>query len=103
MNIRLMPATRWGRWSAAAVAGFIIFFGLANVAIALGQPGGDTFFSNPLIAVPMLLAGLAGAAAFCTGLYGLVRSRERSVLVFITTLAGLFVILFFIGELALPL
>lgn len=102
MTLRLMPHTRWGRWSAGAAAGFALFFGLANVSVALGQRGGAAFFSNPLIAVPMLLAAMAGVAAFFTGLYGFARARERSVLVGLATLVGLFVLLFVIGELAFP-
>jgi hypothetical protein len=97
-----MPHTRWGNWAAEAVAGFVVFFGLANVAIALGERGGATFFSNPLIAVPMLLAAISGVAAFFTGLYGFIRGRERSILAGLATLVGFFVLLFIIGELAFP-
>jgi hypothetical protein len=98
----LVPGTRAGAWALAAMAGVFVFYGLFHIPVALGQRGGDTFFSNLYLAVPVLLIGLSGVAAFLAGLYAVIRRRERAVFVFIATLVGLFVLVFIIGEIACP-
>ena len=44
-----------------------------------------------------ILIGLSGLAAFLTGVIGIIKSKDRSVIVFITTIVGL---LFFITVLS---
>jgi hypothetical protein len=80
------------------VAGLIVFYVIAMRVVASGQSGGETFFDNLAISIPMALAGLCGVAAFFTGIIGIIRDKERAVLVFLTTLIGLFVLVFIIGE-----
>ena len=51
----------------------------------------DTFFSNLANTIPntlMLLAGISGASAFFTGIIGIIKSKDRSVIVVITTIIG---------------
>jgi hypothetical protein len=55
-----------------------------------------------VLTIPILLAGTSGMLAFFTGLIGVIRKRERSILVFLAMLVGLFVLLFSIGELVFP-
>jgi uncharacterized membrane protein HdeD (DUF308 family) len=50
----------------------------------------------------MLLAGTSGVFAFLTGLISVIRNRERSILVFLAMLIGLFVLLFGLGEIIFP-
>jgi hypothetical protein len=68
--------------------------------LALGERGGDTFFSNLKLTVPFLLAGASGSASFLTGLIGIIMARERSVFVFLSTAIGLLAMLYLIGSLA---
>ena len=55
-----------------------------------------------MLTIPILLAGAAGVLSFLTGIIGVIRNRERSILVFLAMLVGLFVLLFSIGEIAFP-
>ncbi len=68
-----------------------VFFLLAIVILrASGQRSADipTFFSNLAIAIPMLLAGISGISAFFTGIIGIIKSKDRSVIVVIATIIG---------------
>jgi len=55
-----------------------------------------------VLTIPILLAGTSGVFAFLTGLIGVIRNRERSILVFLAMLIGLFVLLFCLGEVIFP-
>lgn len=96
------PRTRLGQWSVELAGLFIAFFLVFVLFVSLGQRGGETFFSNPLLTVPMLLAALSAILGFFTGIVGIVRDRERSILTFISTGIGLFVGLFSLAEVLLP-
>jgi hypothetical protein len=97
-----MPKTKFGKWSVGCLGLFFVLLLLARVIVASGQAGGETFFSNPLISVPMSLAGIAGVLAFVFGVYSIIKQKERSVLVFVTTLIGLLILGFAAGELFGP-
>jgi len=97
-----MPRTRPGWWSLGLIIGLALALVLARLLAAWGQAGGETFFSNPLLAVPMILAGACGVSAFFTGLISIIIRRERAVLVFVTTIIGLFVLAFWLGEIISP-
>jgi hypothetical protein len=50
-----------------------------------------------------LIIGLTSAiAAFVTGLISIVKSRERSILVFLAAIIGLLVLIFCLGEVIFP-
>lgn len=102
MNITIIPKSRLGKWSLGLLGGFVLFIALFAILAAYLRDGGETFFSNLRLSLPILLAGLCGIAAFFTGSAGIVFSRERSVLVFLAVLIGLFVLVFFLGEVLFP-
>jgi hypothetical protein len=80
-----------------AVLCFAGFFGL----VMAGQRGGDTFFSNPALSVPILTAAVAAVAA---GVCGVVarRAGDRSLLLVAAIVVGA-VVLFWTGaEIAFP-
>ncbi|MGI2336275.1 MAG: hypothetical protein ACRKGH_06515 [Dehalogenimonas sp.] len=97
-----MPKTRLGQWSVGLLAFFIVLFGVFQVFVATGQRGGDTIFSNPLLAVPISLAGLAGISAFFTGTVCIIKNTERPFLVWIASIVGFVVFVFILGELLFP-
>lgn len=70
--------------------------------MASGQRGGATFFSNLALSVPMLIAVISGISAFFTGIIGIIRSKERSVLTFIATIIGFLILFFVLGEFLVP-
>jgi hypothetical protein len=102
MKYLFLPRTALGKWSTWLVAGLIVFYVIAALVVASGQRGGETFFDTPAISIPMALAGLCGVASFFTGIIGIIWNKERALLVFLTTLIGLFVLVFIIGEFTSP-
>jgi hypothetical protein len=50
----------------------------------------------------MLIAGVCGVAAFVTGLIGIIKSKERSILVYLAILIGLEILVFGLGEFLAP-
>jgi predicted Abi (CAAX) family protease len=102
VRITVLPKTSLGKWSVGFVVAFILFFALLLIFVASGQRGDDKFFSNLLLAVPVLLAGTCGVAAFVTGLIGVIKSKERSILVFLAILIGFDILVFCFGEFLVP-
>ena len=102
MRVSILPKTTPGKWSAGLLAALIIFFVAFQLLVASGQRGGETFFSNLMLTIPILFAGTSGVLAFVIGLIGTIRSRERSILVFLAMLIGFFVLLFGLGEVIFP-
>jgi hypothetical protein len=62
-----VPKTRLGEWSLGLIAAFLSLL-LFYLFVASGQRRGETFFSNLILAIPALLAGVSGGAAFLLGL-----------------------------------
>jgi len=60
------------------------------------------FFDNLALTIPILLTGISGVSAFITGIIGIIMSKERSVLVFLTTTIGFFVLVFWLREFLFP-
>jgi len=75
-----------------------VFFSL----VASGQRGGELFFSNLALAIPILIAAILAISSFFTGIIGILRSGERAVYVYISTLLGFFVLLFSLAEIIFP-
>ena len=102
MRVIYKPNTALGKWSVILIVVSFIFFILLFSFIASGQRGGDTFFSRPALAVPMLLAGISAACAFFTGITCIIRNRERAIFVYISTVIGFFILLFGLAEIIFP-
>jgi len=99
----VLPKTILGKLSAGLTISFFVFLILGIMVVVLGhQTGGETFFDNLYISIPMFLSGISGIAAFFTGLTGIIISKERSIFVFLCTAIGLFVLMFVIGEFTNP-
>jgi hypothetical protein len=102
VKINFLPKTALGKWSVGLIAGMIVFYQLFRLLIASGQRGGDTFFSNLALAIPVLFAGISGISAFFTGIHGIIKSKERSVIVYLVTIIGFIVLFFILGEVIFP-
>ena len=96
------PRTLLGRWAVGLIVAFFFFLSLFLIIAASGARGGDTFFSNLALALPMLLAACCGVAAFITGLVAIIRSKERAIFVMIATVLGFNVLVFGLGEILFP-
>ena len=102
MRISYKPSTVQGKWSVRLIVISILFFVVLSSFIASGQRGGDTFFSNLLLAIPMLVAAILAVCAFFTGIIGIFRNREWAVFVFISTALGFFVLFWGFAEIVFP-
>jgi len=98
MKNAILPKTALGKWSIGLAGSFIVFFALVSVLGATGQEGGETFFSNLYLAIPGLIAGVSGIAAFITGIISIIFMKERALLVFVSTAIGLLLILFILSD-----
>lgn len=97
-----MPTTSLGKWSVGLIVIFFLLFATFQLLVASGQRGGATFFSNLVLTIPILLAGTSGVLAFFTGIASIVKSAERSALVFLAAAMGLFILVFWLGEILSP-
>ena len=85
MGITILPKTPLGWWSVGLVVANILFFVLSQVILGPG-PDYNMALANTLTIVATCIA----VAAFVTGLIGIIKSKERSILVFLTTAIGLY-------------
>lgn len=94
MSVICKPNTTLGIWSVRLIGASILFFVLFSVIVASGQRGGETFFSNLALTIPMLIAFILAVCAFFTGALSIIRNREQAVFVFLSTAMGFLVLLF---------
>jgi len=99
----ILPKTCLGKWSVwlivASVLLVLFFFAMTGW---FDQRGGEGFFDNLLLTIPMLAAFGCGIVAFAVGLLSFFKPRERAVLVFLSTLIGLLVLIYGVAEVAFP-
>jgi hypothetical protein len=55
-----------------------------------------------LLAIPMFMAAISAVGAFFTGIISIVRNRERTVFVYLSTAIGLLVLIFGLAEITFP-
>jgi len=97
-----MPKTSQGKWSIGLIVAFFLLLELHFFLLKSGQRGGETFFSNLTLAINLIISGLSGISSFFTGAYAILKMKERSLLVFISTAIGAFVLIFWLGEILSP-
>ena len=96
-----MPSTIFGKWATWLLGLFAALLALFFGLVAAGQRGGETFFSNLLLTIPMLVAAASAIAAGGLGIRALF-DKDRSISVFLSIVVGTFVLLYVILELAVP-
>jgi len=91
------PHTKLGWWSVWLEVVFVVMFSI-NIAILVLLTDGTIWRGSilPFYAIIMLLCGLAGGVV---GLVTVMRQHERSSLVWLAILNGLFVLLLVLNEL----
>ena len=102
MRVHFKPKTNLGKWSAWLIVAFAVSMTSFGILVASGQRGGDTFFSNPILTIPVLIAATSGIAAFITGIISIVRRKERSISVYVAVAFGLITLVFVLGEIIFP-
>lgn len=101
--MKIIPRTKLGKWSVVLAAVFVtlmlLFFAMIHL---FGQRGGETFFSNLLLTIPVLIAFGSATASCIVGIISFITSKERALLVFVSVIAGLIVTIYGVMELAFP-
>jgi len=94
LQIGILPKSSLGKWSVGLAAAFILLSILFAVLTGLGgEPG-----PFALIFIVNVVIGISSIAAFITGLVSIIKSKERSVLVFLAVLLGFCALLFYLGS-----
>jgi len=115
VRISILPKTSLGRWSVALVAAFFLLFVLEQTFVASvlrglrPNPVSPPVSPPPMVHVVATISGIlfvaapiSGISAFVTGLISVLKSKERSILVFLAVFIGLFVLIFCLGEVLVP-
>ena len=97
------PGTRLGWWAVGLAAAFVVMFIInSTVVMPASQDAPNAWWRQtllPFYGIFMMLCGLAGGVV---GLITVIRKHERSWLVWLTILPGVFVLLFVLGEFLVP-
>ena len=87
MGIAILPKTPLGKWATGLAVAAILFFALGGFLFPF-EPSDPRFKSVLALAVIIAVAGISGAA-LVTGLISMIKSKERSVVAFMSTAIGL--------------
>lgn len=104
-TFRHRPGTRLGWWSVRLGAAFLVLYAINSfvfMPIFAYNNNPALEWSNrvlPFYGIFMMLCGLAAGIA---GLVAILRSAERSWMVWLTLLPGAFVLIFLLGEFLIP-
>ncbi len=94
MRISILPKSSLARWSVGVAAAFILFSILFTLLTRLGgEPG-----PFALIFIANIVIGVSFVAALITGLISIIKSKERSILVFLAVLVGFGASLYFLNQ-----
>jgi hypothetical protein len=99
MRISILPKTPLGRWSVWLAVAWILFFVLSMFAAESGLvklPLSGRALDFALLSV----TGGISVASFVTGLISIIKSRERSILVFLALVVALLIVAMAIVEVA---
>ena len=103
MKVNFFPKTKIGKWALAffivEIVMMIVFYAILAI---FNVKGGDSFFSNPELFIPILTAYFAGVAAFILGCIAIIKNKSKSVLIYIITLVTLLTTWYGIAEIAFP-
>ncbi len=103
MNFSIFPKTKLGSLSVVLFVILVIFVAYFFLMIsAFNQRGGDTFFSNLNLTIPILAAWGSGLAAFIVGLIAVIKSKSRSILVLVVIVLTFSTTLYGVLEVASP-
>ena len=99
-NFSEKPHTRLGRWAVWLAAAFIVMFSINSfVFMPTSSDAPWRHVILPFYGIAMLLCGLASGIL---GWMAVVRLHERSWLVLLTLLPGLWVLFMLVGEFLFP-
>ena len=93
-----------GKWSVGLIVIFpiLLYIGMSDVNFYRSIPAGSTIMQDiivrPKVALPMLAGFVFGIASFFTGIIGILRKKDNSIFVFLSTAIGFFVLLWCLSQ-----
>jgi hypothetical protein len=106
---RIIPSTILGKLSVGLIVLMPLLFIIGtSFTNSLYKPvsAGDTIWADivarPALALTMVAGMVAGISAFITGLLSIIRQKDYSLLVIVSTLIGALLVLFLTGEVVFP-
>ncbi|MDK2849637.1 MAG: hypothetical protein PWR32_304 [Candidatus Woesearchaeota archaeon] len=106
MKPTFKPKTKLGKLSIALIVLIPALFFIGMHSVVFYGPSGKTILQDiilrPAVSLPMLTGFLFGILAFLFGIIALIKKKDLSVLVFISTFIGFLFILFLLGEVLFP-
>jgi len=101
-NTMWVPTTSPGRLAVLGMATFLGLMALFAILVASGQRGGEGFFDNLWLTIPVLVAFASAVMATLAGAAAVITQGERSIVVIAATIIGLAITIFGILEVAFP-
>jgi len=108
MRFNFLPQSCLGKWSVGLIVAMQVFFyiGMSFVSFYESVPAGKTILRDivvrPGIALPMLAGFISGIVTFFTGMAGIIKKKDRSILIFISTAIGFLMLLWCLAEILFP-
>jgi len=104
-----VPQTRPGKWSVGLIVAMPILFLIGTWSMNTfytSVQSGDTILKDilarPALALSMLAGLTVGVLACITGCAAILRRKERTLIVYLSTVLGTLVLLFVLGEILFP-
>lgn len=109
MKLIFIPKTKLGKWSVVLIILMPLLFFIGSLpvntlydSVTAGRTILEDIAKRPLVALPMLLGMAFGIFAFVLGISSIIKKKERSFLVYVSTLIGFLLILFLLAEILYP-
>lgn len=108
-SLKILPETKPGKWSLGLIIlmPILLFIGTSLIApLYESVSAGGTLIADltarPLLTLFMLGGMAAGISGFATGLIGIIKAKEKALLVYLSTVIGALVTFFLISLMIFP-
>lgn len=103
MKINIIPKSKLGMWSLILFIITIVLMIIFYSIIAIFNPQGTgSFFGVLELAIPLLLAWISSLSAFVLGILSIIKSKSKSILIFIVVIITALTTLFGVLEMSFP-
>jgi hypothetical protein len=93
MKINILPKTTLGKWSLGTILAGILLYVVFFMVVRMGFRSGVHVPASPTI-----LIFISAIASMVLGIISVFKSKERSILIFITISIGFLALVFLVGD-----
>jgi hypothetical protein len=94
MKITVLPKTTLGKWSLGTILVGILLYLVFFIVVRVGFRSGVNVPASPTI-----LLFISAIASMVGGIFSIIKSKERSILIFLSVAIGVFALVFLVGDL----